>query len=101
MSATSSTSRSPTRPPRRPRRPPPTTGSTPNWSDDRVTEPGQASQVSVPEVLALLDSAAAADGVRPLSEDAELRLQHGAPGGHDVLVRDGDALVGYARVDDG
>ena len=61
--------------------------------------------MSVPEVLALLDAAAAADGVRPLSEDAQLRLQHRAPGGHDVLVRDGSqddaALVGYARVDDG
>jgi mycothiol synthase len=56
--------------------------------------------VDVPEVLALLDAAAAADGVRPVSEDARLRLQHGGAG-HDVLIRDGDQLVGYARVDDG
>jgi mycothiol synthase len=44
--------------------------------------------------------------VRPLSEEAELRLRHGGPpGGHDVLLRDGSqdgaALVGYARLDDG
>jgi mycothiol synthase len=38
--------------------------------------------------------------VRPLSEEAELRLRHGAPG-HDVVVRDGRTLVGYARLDDG
>ena len=58
--------------------------------------------VDTAEVLALLRAAAAADGVRPLSEDAELRLQHGsAAGGRDLVVRDGDALAGYARVDDG
>ena len=39
--------------------------------------------------------------MRPLSEEAELRLRHGAPGGHDVLLRDDDTLVGYARLDDG
>jgi mycothiol synthase len=65
-----------------------------------VSEP-----VDLPEVLALLDAAAAADGVRPLSEDAQLRLQHRDPGGHDVLVRDGSqddaVLAGYARLDDG
>jgi mycothiol synthase len=58
--------------------------------------------LDVPDVLALLHAATAADGVRPLSEEAELRLQHGAPGGHDVVVRSSDgALAGYARVDDG
>jgi mycothiol synthase len=58
--------------------------------------------LDVPDVLALLRAATAADGVRPLSEEAELRLQHGAPGGHDVVVRSSDgALAGYARVDDG
>jgi mycothiol synthase len=66
-----------------------------------VTPPGQAS-VDVPEVLALLRAAAAADGVRPLSEDAELRLQHRAPGGTDLVVRSADGgLAGYARFDDG
>jgi mycothiol synthase len=58
--------------------------------------------LDVDDVLALLGAATAADGVRPLSEDAELRLQHRTPGGHDVVVRspDGD-LAGYARLDDG
>jgi len=58
--------------------------------------------LDVDDVLALLRAATAADGVRPLSEDAELRMQHRTPGGHDVVVRspDGD-LAGYARLDDG
>ncbi|MGZ4547052.1 MAG: mycothiol synthase [Blastococcus sp.] len=54
----------------------------------------------VAEIRALLESATATDGVRPLSEEAELRLRHGGPG-HDVVVRDGGAIVGYARLDDG
>jgi mycothiol synthase len=59
-------------------------------------------RVDVPEVLELLRAASVADGVRPLSEDAELRLHHGSPGGHDVVVRSPDgALAGYARLDDG
>ena len=39
--------------------------------------------------------------MRPLSEEAELRLRHGHPGGHDVVIRDDDRVVGYARLDDG
>jgi mycothiol synthase len=60
--------------------------------------------IDVAEVLSLLAAAHDADGVRPLSEEAELRLRHGGPpGGQDVVLRDGDALVGYARydIDDG
>lgn len=65
-------------------------------STDRETE------IDVPGVLALLRAATAADGVRPVSEEAELRLQHGsAPGGRDLVVRDGGDLAGYARFDDG
>ena len=53
-------------------------------------------------VLALLRAATAADGVRPLSEESELRLQHGGPpGGGNLVVRDGDAVAGYARHDVG
>jgi mycothiol synthase len=53
-------------------------------------------------VLALLRAATAADGVRPLSEEAELRLQHGGPaGGRDVLVAAAGVLVGYARFEGG
>ena len=55
----------------------------------------------VPGVLELVRAATATDGVRPLSEEAELRLQHGSSSGHDVVVRDGNALAGYARLDDG
>lgn len=56
----------------------------------------------MPAVLALLRAAAAADGVRPLSEEAELRLQHGGPeGGRDLLVDLGGAVVGYARFEGG
>lgn len=59
-------------------------------------------EVPVLEVLALLDAAAAADGVQPVSEDARLSLQHRSPGGYDLVVRaDDGALAGYARVDDG
>ena len=48
-------------------------------------------------------AATAADGVRPLSEEAELRLQHGGPaGGRDVLATTADgALAGYARFEGG
>lgn len=55
----------------------------------------------VPAVLELIRAATVADGVRPLSEDAELRLQHGSAGGHDVVVLAGPDLAGYARLDDG
>jgi mycothiol synthase len=58
--------------------------------------------LDVDDVLALLRAALAADGVRPVSEDAELRLQHRSPGGHDLVVRSLDGtLAGYARLDDG
>jgi mycothiol synthase len=60
------------------------------------------STLDVAAVLSLLRAAAAADGVRPLSEESELRLQHGGrPGGGDLVVHDGDALAGYARHDIG
>jgi mycothiol synthase len=41
--------------------------------------------------------------VRPVSEESELRLQHGGPpGGRDLLARDATGeLAGYARLDDG
>nr|WP_100500749.1 mycothiol synthase [Geodermatophilus chilensis] len=57
----------------------------------------------VDAVLALLRAATATDGVRPLSEEAELRLQHGgSPGGRDVLATAADGtLSGYARFEGG
>ena len=53
------------------------------------------------EVRELLAAALRADGVRPVSEESELRLQHGGvPGGSDLTARDGDGtLVGYARLE--
>jgi mycothiol synthase len=55
----------------------------------------------VPAVLRLLRAATTADGVRPVSEETELRLQHGGPpGGRDLLARAADgALAGYARLE--
>jgi mycothiol synthase len=55
----------------------------------------------VAEVRALLAEALATDGVRPVSEESELRLQHGGPaGGSDVTARDADGtLLGYARLE--
>jgi mycothiol synthase len=52
-------------------------------------------------VRALLTAALVADGVRPVSEESELRLQHGGPaGGTDLTARDADGtLVGYARLE--
>ena len=59
-------------------------------------------ELDVPAVLALLRAATATDGVRPLSEESELRLQHGGPpGGGDLVVHDGGELAGYARYDVG
>ena len=53
-------------------------------------------------MLALLRAASAADGVRPVSEETELRLQHGGPpGGRDLLAECPDGrLAGYARHQD-
>ncbi len=58
--------------------------------------------LDVDAILALLRAATDADGVRPVSEDAELRVRHGSSSGHDLVVRDDDGvIVGYARLDDG
>jgi mycothiol synthase len=56
---------------------------------------------AVADVRALLAAALAADGVRPVSEESELRLQHGGPaGGSDVTARAADGtLLGYARLE--
>jgi mycothiol synthase len=57
----------------------------------------------VAAVLELLQAASAADGTRPVSEEAELRMRHGGPaGGANVLVRAADGTpTGYGRLDDG
>ncbi|MQA15427.1 MAG: mycothiol synthase [Pseudonocardiaceae bacterium] len=49
--------------------------------------------------MSLLEAAAAADGVDPVSEPVLLRLRHGRPGRH-LLARDATgALVGFADLD--
>ncbi|SCX46141.1 mycothiol synthase [Klenkia marina] len=52
--------------------------------------------------LELVALAAEVDGVRPLSEEAELRLRHGGPdGGRDVLFGHAVGAAAYARLDRG
>jgi mycothiol synthase len=71
-------------------------------SDPLVVDSERLSAAEVAEVATLLRAAASADGVRPVSEEGELRLQHGGPpGGRNLLVRIDGALAGYARLDDG
>ncbi|MGY1744406.1 mycothiol synthase [Blastococcus sp. SYSU D00695] len=71
-------------------------------TDPAVEDVPRLDAARVPAVLALLRAATAADGVRPLSEEAELRLQHGGPaGGRDVVAAAGGTVVGYARFEGG
>ena len=70
-------------------------------SQPLVTDVPRLPAGDVADVLALLATATAADGVRPVSEEGELRLQHGGPaGGRDLTARDADGnLLGYARLE--
>jgi mycothiol synthase len=71
-------------------------------SDPFVVDTERLTAAEIAEVLALLRAASATDGVRPVSEEAELRLQHGGhPGGCNLLVPVDGALAGFARLDDG
>jgi mycothiol synthase len=62
---------------------------------------GRLPAAAVAEVRGLVQAALVADGVRPVSEESELRLQHGGPaGGTDLTARDGAGnLLGYARLE--
>jgi mycothiol synthase len=54
----------------------------------------------VATALALLEAAADADGVLPLSEHAWLHLRHGGDAAaHNVLAWSGEDLAGYAHLD--
>ncbi len=81
--------------------------SPPSWSEvllsASVRDVPRLDPAEVAEVRELLGAASATDGVRPVSEESELRLQHGGPpGGRDLLARGpDDVLAGYARLDDG
>ena len=61
---------------------------------------GRLDNDEVRAVTSLVDAVTANDGVRPLSEHVMLHLRYGgdAPA-HNFLLRDGDALVGYAHLD--
>jgi mycothiol synthase len=66
-----------------------------------VEDAARLDPADVEAVVALLQAATAADGVRPVSEEGELRLRHGGPpGGRDLLVRDpAGRPVGCARLE--
>jgi mycothiol synthase len=65
-----------------------------------VTRADRLSPEDVADVVALTQEAGDADGAYPLSEHVVLHVRHGgeAPAVH-LLVRSGEALVGYAHVD--
>ncbi len=66
----------------------------------RVEERGHLEPDVVTATLDLLESAADADGVLPLSEHAWLHLRHGGDSeARNVLVWAGDLLAGYAHLD--
>ncbi|MQA33041.1 mycothiol synthase [Modestobacter roseus] len=67
----------------------------------QITDADRLPPEAVAEVRALLAAALGTDGVRPVSEEGELRLQHGGPaGGRDVVARAADGtLLGYARLE--
>ncbi|WP_433332638.1 mycothiol synthase [Spirillospora sp. CA-294931] len=58
--------------------------------------PAALPEAEIAEVLELVEAAAAADGVGPLSEHALLALRNGAPG---LTVVSGGAIVAYAHLD--
>ncbi|MCP2346413.1 mycothiol synthase [Nonomuraea roseoviolacea] len=54
----------------------------------------------ITDVLALVEAATEADGVRPLNEHVMLHLRYGGdPRARSLLLHAGDALAGYAHVD--
>src|SRR5262249_38801258 len=66
----------------------------------RVEDKGRLTDAEVAAVLALVDAATEADGVRPLNEHTMLQLRHdGDAHARAVLLYAGDALAGFAHVD--
>jgi mycothiol synthase len=56
----------------------------------------------IDEVVALIDRVTAVDNVRPLSEHVMLHVRYGGDvGTGHLLLRRGEALAGYAHLDDG
>ena len=61
---------------------------------------GRLESSDIAGVHALVEQAAAADGTAPLSEHVLLHLPHGGDAQvRNLLVRDGDRVVGYAHLD--
>src|SRR5690606_6639014 len=66
----------------------------------RVEYKGRLDQREVAAVLALVEAATDADGVRPLNEHVMLHLRYGGDEqARNVLLYEGDRLAGYAHVD--
>jgi mycothiol synthase len=70
-------------------------------SEPHVVVQDWLSADEIARVLRLIDAAAEADGVHPLSEHAMLALQADLPGQPGLLAMSGDRIVGYARHDQG
>src|SRR5262249_9786424 len=87
---------------------PGTAGPAPRWRP-MPTPDRSAGQLDVREavtgadaaqVASLVEAAAQADGVMPLSEHVLLHLRYGDdPGARDLLLRDGGELAGFAHLD--
>jgi mycothiol synthase len=73
----------------------------PTPTPPRVEVRQRLERSAVHEVLALIEAATVADGVRPLNEHVMLHLRHGGDvDARNVLVRDGEGhLAGYAHLD--
>ncbi|MFC4060451.1 mycothiol synthase [Planomonospora corallina] len=70
--------------------------------DVRVQHRERLEEREAAAVLALVEAATAADGVRPLDEHVMIHLRHGGENGaRDVLLYAGGELAGYAHVDPG
>jgi mycothiol synthase len=71
-------------------------------SEPHVVVRDRLSADEIPQVLRLIDAAAEADGVHPLSEHAMLALHAGLPGQPgSLLATSRDRIVGYAHLDQG
>ena len=72
----------------------------PGLGGHRIDALGRLEPAAAAETLALLEAAADADGVLPLSEHAWLHLRHGGDAAaRNLLVWHDDVLAGYAHLD--
>jgi mycothiol synthase len=66
---------------------------------EQIIRSATVSAEDADQIRALATRVEAADGAPPLDEQADLRLAHATAGVEHVLVRVGDALLGYAQVE--